>query len=169
MFVLLTKGKEKSIISTPSTREANINNSIESHSLILRSTGFSHFHKNNKLWNVENNSVRWKNQWRPLRVWRRRRLRGPHMRVRPGICLSGWLELVLYNLLEFSLPLACVAGAKREGGGGGGEREPSLPNSPSLFSFLPIPYTPFDACYAGYLPLPLFVTPATQASSRMAF
>ena len=50
----------------------------------------------------------------------------------------------LYNLLEFSLPLACVAGAKREGGGG--EREPSLPNFPSLFSFLPIPYTPFDAC-----------------------
>ena len=73
----------------------------------------------------------------------------------------------LYNLLEFSLPLACVAGAKREGGGG--EREPSLPNYPSLFSFLPIPYTPFDACQASYLPLPLFVTPATQASSRMAF
>ena len=32
----------------------------------------------------------------------------------------------LYNLLEFSLPLACVAGAKRERGGG--EREPSLHN-----------------------------------------
>lgn len=33
MFVLLTKGKEKSIISTPSTREANKNNSTKSHSL----------------------------------------------------------------------------------------------------------------------------------------
>ena len=33
MFVLLTKGKEKSIVSTPSTREANKNNSTKSHSL----------------------------------------------------------------------------------------------------------------------------------------
>ena len=44
------------------------------------------------------------------------------------------LKWFWYNLLEFSLPLACVGGAKREG-------EPSLPNSPSLFSFSqsPIP------------------------------
>ena len=33
MFVLLTEGKEKSIISTPSTREANKNNSTKSDSL----------------------------------------------------------------------------------------------------------------------------------------
>ena len=47
------------------------------------------------------------------------------------------------------LPVACAAGAKR-GGGGGREKG----KSPSPFSLppYPLPPTPFDACYAGYLP-----------------
>ena len=65
-----------------------------------------------------------------------------------------------YAPLRYSLWLACVAGAKR---GGGGEREksaigkrersaslPSLPNPPSPFSpSFQSPAT-FDACYPGY-------------------
>ena len=65
-----------------------------------------------------------------------------------------------YAPLRYSLWLACVAGAKR---GGGGEREksangkrerspslPSLPNPPSPFSpSFQSPAT-FDACYSGY-------------------
>ena len=53
--------------------------------------------------------------------------------------------------------LACVAGAKRGGGGGRekGKREGRVsspsPQSPSPFSLppYPLPPTPFDACYAG--------------------
>ena len=41
--------------------------------------------------------------------------------------------------------LACVAGAKRGGGGG---REKS--SSPFSLPPYPLPPTPFDACYAGY-------------------
>ena len=59
---------------------------------------------------------------------------------------------MLYNL--FSPDVACVAGAKRGGGGERekGKREGRAPQSPLLFPFLPIPH-----------PLPLS-TPATQAS-----
>ena len=49
------------------------------------------------------------------------------------------------QILKFSLEVACVAGAKREGGGGRkkGKGIP-LPFFPSSLS-----PTPFDACYAG--------------------
>ncbi|CAH3173411.1 unnamed protein product [Porites lobata] len=47
------------------------------------------------------------------------------------------------------LPVACVAGAKR--GGGGGREKGKSPSPFSLPSY-PLPPTPFDTCYAGYLP-----------------
>ena len=73
---------------------------------------------------------------------------------------SKWF---LYNLLEFSLSLACVAGAKREVGGRG--------EGHSLSPFLPIPY-PFRSRLGRQLhrlPLLPLLTPATQVSSLMAF
>ena len=61
--------------------------------------------------------------------------------------------------VEVTNIVACVTGAKRGGEGRGreksaqeGTREWSLtlsPQSPFLFSFLPIPF-PFQCCYAGY-------------------
>ena len=54
----------------------------------------------------------------------------------------------------WALYLACVAGAKRGGGGGRekGKRESNPIQSSSPFSLppYPLPPTPFDACYAGY-------------------
>ena len=83
-----------------------------------------------------------------------------------GVGVSAYLSGGGGRLFEagrLSTFLACVAGAKRGGGGGReiGKREgrspPPLPNPPPLFPFLPIPY-----------PLPLS-TPATQATTFSAF
>ena len=69
---------------------------------------------------------------------------------RPGSRLSrSWLFRRVVSLIY----LACVAGAKR---GGGGRREKGKGNpiqsNPILLPFFPssLSPTPFDACYAGY-------------------
>ena len=150
MFVLLTKGKEKSIISTPSTRKANKNKSTKSHSLSDSPLPLTLEVQVSVIFTKTTNYETLKTILFAEKISGSREGFGGggdcgdhtygYDRVSVQVDDLKWFW---YNLLEFSLPLACVAGAKREGGGG--EREPSLPNYPSLFSFLPIPYTPFDA------------------------
>ena len=162
MFVLLTKRKEKSIISTPSTREANKYNSTESHSLpdspfplsleVQVSVIFTKTTKYGTLKTI-------------LFV---EKINGAREGFSGGGRCGGrtreWdrvsvqvddLKWILYSLLEFLLPPAC--GRCKKGRGRGKRKDGTLSLQPlSLFPFLPIPY-------------PLNLTHARQAVTQATF
>ena len=78
--------------------------------------------------------------------------------TRLNFSVSGWTASLDDKTLAY-VNLACMAGAKREGGGGRekrakvGKREGRVPFPlspiPLAFSLPPYPLYPLDACYAG--------------------
>ena len=145
MFVLLTRGKEKSIISTPSTRKANKNKSTKSHSLSDSPLPLTLEVQVSVIFTKTTNYETLKTILFAEKISGSREGFGGggdcgdhtygYDRVSVQVDDLKWFW---YNLLEFSLPLACVAGAKREGGWG----EKGNPLSPTPPPFFPSSQSP---------------------------
>ena len=151
MFVLLTKRKEKSIISTASTREANKYNSTESHSLPDSPFPLSLEVQVSVIFTKTTNYGTLKTILFVEKINGAREgfsgggPAGAEHASGTGY-LSKWMTwngfCIACSNSSFPQP---VAGAKREGGGGKEKTEPSLSNPPpfSPSSQSPIP---FGAC-----------------------